>query len=124
MLVALVVDLPASSLSPFTCVVCGFNSPCLSRLQINWAELNIWQRVNHFQNAKQLCRKDNLKRHVQRLSNIPGKLGAFFDILPVIALCFALRFASLGGLLVSANALTLLELVVWLDLQHAQACHS
>jgi hypothetical protein len=94
----------------------------LSRVQINWAELNIWQRVNHFQNAKQLCRKDNLKRHVQRLSNIPGKLGAFFDILPVIALCFAL--CKLAGLLVSANALALLELVVWLDLQHAQACHS
>jgi hypothetical protein len=54
-----------------------------SKPKINWTELHIWQRVNHFPEAKQLCRKDNLKRHVQRFSNIPGKLGDFFDILPV-----------------------------------------
>jgi len=51
--------------------------------QISWTELHVWQRVNHFPEAKQLTRKDNLKRHIQRFSNIPGKLGDFFDILPV-----------------------------------------
>ena len=54
-----------------------------SKPKINWSQLHIWQRVNHFPESKQLCRKDNLKRHVQRFSNIPGKLGHFFDILPV-----------------------------------------
>ena len=53
-----------------------------------WTELHIWQRVNHFPEAKQLTRKDNLKRHIQRYSNIPGKLGALFDILPVPFACF------------------------------------
>jgi len=53
-----------------------------SKPKIVWADLLAWQRVNHFPEAKQLTRKDNLKRHVQRFRNIPGKLGDLFDILP------------------------------------------
>ena len=53
-----------------------------SKPKINWKDLHIWQRVNHFPEAKQLTRKDNLKRHLMRFRNIPGKLGDFFDILP------------------------------------------
>ena len=29
-------------------------------------ELLVWQRVNHFPKMKELCRKDALKRHLQR----------------------------------------------------------
>ena len=51
-----------------------------SKPKIAWADLLAWQRVNHFPEAKQLTRKDNLKRHVQRFRNIPGKLGDAFDM--------------------------------------------
>ncbi|KAJ1479279.1 tubulin-tyrosine ligase family-domain-containing protein [Baffinella frigidus] len=54
-----------------------------SKPKINWADLNVWQKVNHFQEARQLTRKDNLKRHIARFRNIPGKLGEAFNIMPL-----------------------------------------
>jgi len=54
-----------------------------SKPKIRWEDLLTWQRVNHFQEAKQLTRKDNLKRNISRFRNIPGKIGEAFDILPV-----------------------------------------
>ena len=48
-----------------------------------WGILNrVEPLISQFPEAKQLTRKDNLKRHVQRFRNIPGKLGDLFDILP------------------------------------------
>lgn len=35
------------------------------------------------QEAKQLTRKDNLKKNILRYRNIPGKIGDAFDILPL-----------------------------------------
>ncbi|EKX44541.1 hypothetical protein GUITHDRAFT_87440 [Guillardia theta CCMP2712] len=54
-----------------------------SKPKIQWSDLNIWQRVNHFPEAKHLTRKDNLKRNVARYRNIPGKVGEYFDITPL-----------------------------------------
>eukprot|EP00741_Cyanophora_paradoxa_P021321 tig00021348_g20581.t1 len=54
-----------------------------SRPRVNVAELLVWQKVNHFPQAKQLTRKDLLKRNVGRYKSIPGKIGEEFDIAPV-----------------------------------------
>jgi hypothetical protein len=54
-----------------------------SKPKIKWDELNVWQRVNHFQEAKQMTRKDYLKKNIMRFRNIPGKVGDAFDILPM-----------------------------------------
>lgn len=54
-----------------------------SKPKIKWDELNVWQRVNHFPEAKQMTRKDHLKKNIMRYRNIPGKIGEAFDILPL-----------------------------------------
>ena len=53
-----------------------------SRPKIAWEELLSFQRVNHFPNAREISRKDHLKRNLCRLRNIPGKIGDAFDIFP------------------------------------------
>ena len=41
--------------------------PCwLPQVRVPWSELLVWQRVNHFLEAKQLTRKDLLKKHLVR----------------------------------------------------------
>lgn len=39
---------------------------CPSQATVPPSELLVWQRVNHFAEAKQLTRKDLLKRHLAR----------------------------------------------------------
>jgi hypothetical protein len=53
-----------------------------SRPKIAWEELLSFQRVNHFPNAREISRKDHLKRNLYRLRNIPGKIGDAFDVFP------------------------------------------
>jgi hypothetical protein len=70
-----------------------------SRPKIAWEELLSFQRViapsqyltdtrvnvfqvNHFPNAREISRKDHLKRNLYRLRNIPGKIGDAFDMFP------------------------------------------
>jgi len=53
------------------------------RPKIDFGKLHAYQRVNHFPDARQLTRKDWLKRHLQRYRAIPGRVGDSFDIMPV-----------------------------------------
>jgi tubulin polyglutamylase TTLL5 len=46
------------------------------------SHLLIWQRVNHFEDSKQLTRKDLLKKNIQRYVDIGHKLSAEFEIMP------------------------------------------
>ena len=39
-------------------------------------------QVNHFPNAREISRKDHLKRNLYRLRNIPGRAGDAFDMFP------------------------------------------
>eukprot|EP00798_Chlamydomonas_sp_ICE-L_P012583 gene12583-15807_t len=54
------------------------------KMKVPFNDLMIWQKVNHFPEAKQLTRKDLLKRHLVKYQVMHGggKLGAQFDILP------------------------------------------
>ena len=53
-----------------------------TRPKVAYQELLACQRVNHFPNVRQLTRKDLLKRHLARYTNIPGKIGDAFTIMP------------------------------------------
>jgi len=44
--------------------------------------LNVWQRVNHFVDSKQLTRKDLLKKNIQRYSSVSALGMAEFDLMP------------------------------------------
>ncbi|KAL1496782.1 hypothetical protein AB1Y20_014370 [Prymnesium parvum] len=48
--------------------------------RVQFAELLPWQRVNHFPNARNLTRKDMLKKHLQRARQLRGDA---FDIMPL-----------------------------------------
>ena len=48
--------------------------------KVNYSELLPWQRVNHFPNARNLTRKDLLKKHLQRARQLRGDA---FDIMPL-----------------------------------------
>ena len=61
--------------------------------KLNWEELLPWQRVNHFPQARQLTRKDLLKKHLQRQRQRSERAGGLFDIMP---LTFALPKESLA----------------------------
>ena len=41
--------------------------------KLNWEELLPWQRVNHFPQARQLTRKDLLKKHLHRQRKLSAR---------------------------------------------------
>ena len=51
--------------------------------KIAWEELLPWQRVNHFPQARQLTRKDLLKKHLQRQQRLSERAAEAFDIMPL-----------------------------------------
>ena len=53
-----------------------------SKPRINKNHLLIWQRVNHFEDSKQLTRKDLLKKNIQRYTDMTGKTAEHFEIMP------------------------------------------
>lgn len=53
-----------------------------SKPHINRAHLLIWQRVNHFEDSKQLTRKDLLKKNIQRYVDMNAKFATEFEIMP------------------------------------------
>ena len=61
--------------------------------RINWDELLPWQRVNHFPQARQLTRKDLLKKHLHRQRKLSERAAREFDIMP---LTFTLPSESLA----------------------------
>ena len=61
--------------------------------KLNWTELLPWQKVNHFPQARQLTRKDLLKKHLHRQRMRSDRAAEAFDIMP---LTFALPKESLG----------------------------
>jgi tubulin polyglutamylase TTLL5 len=54
------------------------------RPRLNYSQMLIWQKVNHFPESRQLTRKDMLKRNIQCLSEMGKgkKSGEFFEIMP------------------------------------------
>jgi hypothetical protein len=54
-----------------------------SKPRIKMSHLLAWQRVNHYPDSKELTRKDLLKKNIQRYTNMGGKGGAQFDIMPL-----------------------------------------
>ena len=61
--------------------------------KINWDELLPFQRVNHFPQARQLTRKDLLKKHLHRQRKLSERAAEAFDIMP---LTFSLPSESLA----------------------------
>lgn len=53
-----------------------------SKPRINMTHLLVWQKVNHFENSKQLTRKDLLKKNIQRYTTMSVLGMAEFDIMP------------------------------------------
>jgi hypothetical protein len=53
-----------------------------SKPHLNMAHLLIWQRVNHFEDSKQLTRKDLLKKNIQRYTDMSGRAAEAFEIMP------------------------------------------
>ena len=46
------------------------------------SHLLVWQKVNHFEDSKQLTRKDLLKKNLQRFTDMSGKAADAFEIMP------------------------------------------
>jgi hypothetical protein len=44
----------------------GDTLTCGGQVPVPYPELMVWQKVNHFPDARQLTRKDLLKRHLSR----------------------------------------------------------
>jgi tubulin polyglutamylase TTLL5 len=53
-----------------------------SRPQIDFGDLLLFQKVNHFLENKQLARKDLLKKNIEKVQRLGAKAKAFFDIIP------------------------------------------
>jgi tubulin polyglutamylase TTLL5 len=54
-----------------------------SKPHINKSHLLIWQKVNHFDDSKQLTRKDLLKKNIQRFTDMKdNKYASEFEIMP------------------------------------------
>lgn len=53
-----------------------------SKPRLSISQLLIWQKVNHFQDSKELTRKDLLKKNLQRFTDMGGKYGDYFEIMP------------------------------------------
>lgn len=54
-----------------------------SKPNIEFTRLLVWQKVNHFPGAKNIARKDYLKRHIERCQNLSHKASLEFDIIPL-----------------------------------------
>ncbi|GLE07072.1 hypothetical protein PINS_up016941 [Pythium insidiosum] len=54
-----------------------------SKPQVERKTLLVWQKVNHFKQAKALTRKDCLKRHLGKYAALGGRLRQAFDIAPL-----------------------------------------
>eukprot|EP01022_Parablepharisma_sp_SALTPOND_P020230 TRINITY_DN361_c0_g1_i3.p1 TRINITY_DN361_c0_g1~~TRINITY_DN361_c0_g1_i3.p1 ORF type:complete len:707 (+),score=86.81 TRINITY_DN361_c0_g1_i3:571-2691(+) len=53
-----------------------------SKPNIDFTRLLVWQKVNHFPGAKNLARKDYLKRHIERCQNLGHKSATLFNFIP------------------------------------------
>ena len=53
-----------------------------SLLTVQRSHLLVWQRVNHFKHAKELTRKDLLKKNLARYQVLGQKMNSMFTILP------------------------------------------
>ena len=53
-----------------------------SRPQIEFDDLFLFQKVNHFPGNKQLARKDLLKKNIEMIQKLGNKIRNFFDIIP------------------------------------------
>ncbi|OWZ00128.1 Tubulin-tyrosine ligase [Phytophthora megakarya] len=53
-----------------------------SKPRVERQTLLVWQKVNHFQHAKALTRKDCLKKHIGKYIAAGGRLRQAFDIIP------------------------------------------
>ena len=53
-----------------------------SKPRINLTHLLVWQRVNHFEDSKQLTRKDLLKKNIHRFVSSSSLGMSEFDIMP------------------------------------------
>ena len=54
-----------------------------SKLQKDMSRLLVWQRANHFIGAKNVSRKDFLKRNIERAQKFSAKARSCFDIMPL-----------------------------------------
>jgi tubulin polyglutamylase TTLL5 len=52
------------------------------RARVDYAKLLVWQKVNHFPDAKALTRKDYLAKHMARFAKSSFKFASQFQILP------------------------------------------
>lgn len=54
------------------------------RPKLNFSQLLVWQKVNHFPESRQLTRKDLLKKNLQALTEMGRgrKSGEYFEIMP------------------------------------------
>lgn len=53
-----------------------------SKPQIDFSDLFFFQKVNHFIGNKQIARKDLLKKNIENVQKLGGKIKQFFDIIP------------------------------------------
>lgn len=53
-----------------------------SKPNVDFTRLLVWQKVNHFPGAKNLARKDYLKRHIERCQNLGQRARQQFSFTP------------------------------------------
>lgn len=53
-----------------------------SKPKLDHSRLCVWQKVNHYPEAKYMTRKDYLKRSIERYTRTGGKIANFFNIMP------------------------------------------
>jgi len=64
----------------------GLSNLCPAQARVPFSDLLVWQKVNHFPEAKQLTRKDLLKKHLVRYqvaNAILSLIGARWDMICV-----------------------------------------
>ena len=54
-----------------------------SKLQRDMSRLLVWQRANHFIGAKNVSRKDFVKRNIERAQKFSARAKNVFDIMPL-----------------------------------------
>ena len=54
-----------------------------SKLQRDMSRMLVWQKANHFIGAKNVSRKDFLKRNIERAMKFSGRAKNCFDIMPL-----------------------------------------
>jgi Tubulin-tyrosine ligase family len=64
-----------------------------------------WQKINHFKHAKELVRKDLLKKNLARYQVLNSKMNAMFTLSPMTFVLPKefLPFAEVFGKIASAN---------------------